>query len=235
MLRILSAVAAVAVVASGIYFSAKKVKLSYASSMSRSYASPLIIIDAGHGGFDGGAVASDGTSEKDINLAISLRLNSILNALGYRTLMVRTTDKAVDTKGDKIKSRKRSDIMYRYSLMKKNPDSVYLCIHQNFFTGSGSHGAQIFYSPNDDGSKILAQSVQDMISTQVQKDNKRQIKRCTDHVYLIHNAVVPAVLIECGFISNPNDLRNLKSEDYQGKISFAIACGLIRWLGGDCT
>ena len=95
-----------------------------------------IIIDAGHGGFDGGATAPDGTSEKDINLAVSLKLKKILTLYGYDVITLRDTDTALNTEGDTTRSKKRSDIINRYAVMEANPDSIYLCIHQNNFSAS---------------------------------------------------------------------------------------------------
>ena len=193
---------------------------------------PIILIDAGHGGFDGGAVAPDGTAEKDINLAISLRLDALLRAMGYQTEMVRSTDTSVDTDGSTLRERKRSDIFNRYALMEKNRDCIYLCVHQNFYSGASSHGAQVFYTSQNAQSKGLAESIQARIVESVQADNHRKIKPCTKDVYLIYHAPCTAVLIECGFLSNPTDLKNLKDSDYQGKIAFAIVDGLTKYLYG---
>ncbi len=189
---------------------------------------PVIIIDAGHGGFDGGAVAPDGTNEKDINLAISLKLDALLTAMGYETVMIRTTDTAVDTEGSSIRERKRSDINNRFSIMKEHPDGIYLCIHQNCYGGSSSHGAQIFYTAQNADSQALAESIQTAIVEAVQTDNHRKIKPCTKDVYLIYHAPCRAVLVECGFLSNPTDLKSLKDESFQEKIAFAIIDGMNR-------
>ena len=193
---------------------------------------PIIIIDAGHGGFDGGAVAPDGTAEKDINLAISLKLDTLLRAMGYETEMIRSTDTAVNTEGSTLRERKRSDIHNRYALMEKHRDSIYLCIHQNCYSGASSHGAQIFYTSQNAQSKALAESIQSTIVSSVQTDNHRKIKPCTKDVYLIYHAPCTAVLVECGFLSNPTDLKSLKNDDYQGKIAFAIIDGLTNYLYG---
>ncbi len=190
-----------------------------------------VIIDAGHGGFDGGATASDGTTEKDINLAVSLKLEQLLTLYGYDVIMLRDTDTALNTEGDTTRQKKRSDIMYRYSVMEQHPDSIYLCIHQNNFSASYCHGAQMFYCKATDGSKELAESMQASLRS-LQPDNDRVIKPCTDDVYLIYNATTTAVLVECGFLSNSDDLVNLKSEEYQMKLAFAISSGLNNYILG---
>ena len=190
-----------------------------------------VIIDAGHGGFDGGATAPDGTTEKDINLAISLKLEKILTLYGYDVIMLRDTDTALNTEGDTTRSKKRSDIMNRYAVMEANPDSIYLCIHQNNFSASYCHGAQMFYCKSTDGSKELAECIQTSLKA-VQPDNDRVIKPCTDDVYLIYNAKTTALLVECGFLSNRDDLLNLKNEEYQMKLAFAISSGLNNYMNG---
>ena len=190
-----------------------------------------VIIDAGHGGFDGGATAPDGTTEKDINLAVSLKLKKILTLYGYDVIMLRDTDTALNTEGDTTRSKKRSDIMNRYAVMEANPDSIYLCIHQNNFSASYCHGAQMFYCKSTDGSKELAECIQTSLKA-VQPDNDRVIKPCTDDVYLIYNAKTTALLVECGFLSNRDDLLNLKNEEYQMKLAFAISSGLNNYMNG---
>ena len=190
-----------------------------------------VIIDAGHGGFDGGATAPDGTSEKDINLAVSLKLEKILTLYGYDVIMLRDTDTALNTEGDTTRSKKRSDIMNRYAVMEANPDSIYLCIHQNNFSASYCHGAQMFYCKSTDGSKELAEYIQASLKA-LQPDNDRVIKPCTDDVYLIYNAKTTALLVECGFLSNRDDLLNLKNEEYQMKLAFAISSGLNNYMNG---
>ncbi|MBQ5901914.1 MAG: N-acetylmuramoyl-L-alanine amidase [Clostridia bacterium] len=190
-----------------------------------------VIIDAGHGGFDGGATAPDGTTEKDINLAVSLKLKKILTLYGYDVITLRDTDTALNTEGDTTRSKKRSDIMNRYAVMEANPDSIYLCIHQNNFSASYCHGAQMFYCKSTDGSKELAECIQTSLKA-VQPDNDRVIKPCTDDVYLIYNAKTTALLVECGFLSNRDDLLNLKNDEYQMKLAFAISSGLNNYMNG---
>ena len=144
-------------------------------------APPLILLDAGHGGFDGGAVAADGTAEKDINLDVTLKLDAFLRAMGYDTLLIREGDVSVETEGGSVRERKRSDIRHRYEVMEAHPGCLYLCIHQNFHTGRSS-GAQIFYTAQNEDAKALAQSLQTAIVGGLQPGNTRQIKPCTKDV-----------------------------------------------------
>ena len=184
-----------------------------------------VIIDAGHGGFDGGAVAPDGTLEKDLNLSVALKLDSVLKIMGYDTVLVRDTDvSTADDKGTE-RSQKVSDIKARLRLTEKYKDALFVSIHMNKYTSPQPHGAQVFYSQVD-GSKELAEGIQRSITAGVQTDNKRVVKKTTKDIYLLYHAVIPSVIAECGFISNPDDLLKLKSDEYQLKMAAAIAAGI---------
>ena len=184
-----------------------------------------VIIDAGHGGFDGGAVAFDGTLEKDLNLSVALKLDSVLKIMGYDTVLVRDTDvSTADDKGTE-RSQKVSDIKARLRLTEKYKDALFVSIHMNKYTSPQPHGAQVFYSQVD-GSKELAECIQRSITAGVQTDNKRVVKKTTKDIYLLYHAVIPSVIAECGFISNPDDLLKLKSDEYQMKMAAAIAAGI---------
>lgn len=184
-----------------------------------------VIIDAGHGGFDGGAVAPDGTLEKDLNLSVALKLDSVLKIMGYDTVLVRDTDvSTADDKGTE-RSQKVSDIKARLRLTEKYKDALFVSIHMNKYTSPQPHGAQVFYSQVD-GSKELAECIQRSITAGVQTDNKRVVKKTTKDIYLLYHAVIPSVIAECGFISNQNDLLKLKSDEYQLKMAAAIAAGI---------
>ena len=197
---------------------------------------PVIIIDAGHGGEDGGAVGIDGTAEKDLNLSISLKLNEILSAMGYQTRMVRTTDTSIhNADADSVRERKVSDIHNRAAIMNEYENCIYVSIHQNKYSGSSIWGAQTFYSPNNEESKELAQLIQASIANNVQPDNKRVIKQSGTNIYVLYNATKPAVMVECGFVSNANELEQLKDEEYQNKMAFAISNGIINYLFSEET
>ena len=197
---------------------------------------PVIIIDAGHGGEDGGAVGIDGTAEKDLNLSISLKLNEILSTMGYQTRMVRTTDNSIhNADADTVRERKVSDIHNRAAIMNEYENCIYVSIHQNKYSGSSIWGAQTFYSPNNEESKELAQLIQSSIANNVQPDNKRVIKQSGTNIYVLYNATKPAVMVECGFVSNANELEQLKDDEYQKKMAFAISNGIINYLFSEET
>ena len=190
----------------------------------------VIILDAGHGGFDGGAVAPDGTVEKDINLKIALTLRDFLKQSGFQVIMTRESDVSTDdVETDKIATRKKSDLKNRLGLMKDYPQAVFVSIHLNKFTTSAANGSQVFYSPQKEESKILGEYIQKSIVKLLQPENQRVNKQATSSTYLLYNADIPAVLVECGFLSNTAELKRLKDEEYQRKMAFSIFCGILEY------
>lgn len=190
-----------------------------------------VIIDAGHGGDDGGAIGIDGTVEKDINLDIALKLEKLLKFYGFDVIMTRTEDIMTCDDGlDSLRKRKVSDIHNRFDVLEKNPDAVFISIHQNKFEDNSQHGTQVFYSGNNDESKLLAESIQNSIVSVLQPDNSRVVKKSGSGIYLLYHAKLPAVLVECGFISNPAEVKKLNDEKYRMKIAILIADGLIKYL-----
>lgn len=192
---------------------------------------PVIIIDAGHGGEDGGTQSADGVLEKDVNLAICNKLDKILTRYGFTTVNIRDSDKMIYDEGSSTtRERKSSDLHNRMKIMKQYPNCIFLSIHQNHFSQSKYCGAQVFYCKSQPESALLAKSIQDSIVKSLQKDNKRQIKPCTSDVYLIYNAVTTAVMVECGFMSNETEAKKLADNTYQYEMALAIAHGLVNYL-----
>ena len=184
------------------------------------------MVNSAHGGFDGGAVAGDGTVEKNINLEISNKLSDFLTLCGFRVIMTRTSDDSTDNIDGSVAKRKRNDLENRLLLMEKNPDSIYVSIHLNKFTTSAASGTQVFYSPKFKESEILSKAIQKRVVDMLQPENTRTVKKGTSATFLLKNAKVPAVIVECGFLSNKYDLEKLKDEEYQSQMAFAIACGI---------
>ncbi len=190
--------------------------------------SKTIILDAGHGGFDGGASADDGTVEKDINLQISQIVCSMLRFNGYEVIMTRNSDTGTeDDESAAIAKRKKSDLSNRLQLMKDNPEAIFVSIHLNKFTTSAANGAQVFYTKNYTQAYDLANCIQSSIKTLIQPENTRVVKQGTSSTYLLKNAAVPAIIVECGFLSNKQELEKLKTEEYQSKMAFAITSGIM--------
>ena len=195
-----------------------------------------MLLDPGHGGFDGGALTDDGAAEKDVNLAVSLKLRDFLRFLGYRVTMTRESDCSVETEGSTVRERKVSDIHHRMEMMQAAGNAVFISIHQNHFSQKRYRGAQVFYTPCfPESSAHLAGCIQDAVVSALQPDNTRQIKECGSSVYLLYHAVRPAVMVECGFLSNDDEAARLHDELYQKQLSLCIAAGFADYCGGERT
>ncbi|MCL2884718.1 MAG: N-acetylmuramoyl-L-alanine amidase [Oscillospiraceae bacterium] len=185
-----------------------------------------ILIDPGHGGLDSGAVASDGTKEKTLNLAIALDLRDVLTVLGFPVRMTRADDRDLgDADASTIRAKKISDMNNRLALYQNA--ALVLSIHQNTFGQSIYSGAQVFYGPQNPASKPLADAVQQCLRDMLEPDNHRLPKRAGGDIFLLYNTTVPAVIVECGFLSNPPELAKLKTPDYQRALAFAVTRGVL--------
>lgn len=187
----------------------------------------VIIIDAGHGGIDGGATSCTGIPESHINLQISLRLNDLVQLLGFETKMIRKTDTSVYTEGNTIAAQKVSDLKQRVKLVNETKNAVLVSVHQNTFLDSRYSGAQVFYA-NDDTSRELAKVMQADLISNLNPGSKRQCKS-SDGIYLMQNIQRPGVLIECGFLSNPEEEANLLTAEYQKQIASVVATCVSRF------
>ena len=184
-----------------------------------------IVIDAGHGGEDGGAIGQLDVNEKDINLKISIILKDLFELGGYKVIMTRDGDYSIEDTGlGTIAARKSSDIKNRVKICSQNGIDAVLSIHQNHFQDSKYSGAQMFYGINTD-SELLAESIQKNIVENIQPENQRKIKKAEKSIYLLNHVGVPAVIVECGFISNMDETIKLMDEEYQHKMAYAIYMG----------
>ena len=186
-----------------------------------------IIIDPGHGGIDGGAVGISGVIEKDVNLDISLKLKCLLEFMGYDVIMTRETDISIhDGDAQTVRQKKISDLHNRLLIASEHPRAVYLSIHQNNFGDSSQRGMCFYYSPNDPQSKDFAEALRESMLMYLQPENKRQIKAADKSLFIMYNAENPAVLIECGFLSNPDEEKLLTAQEYQYKICLTVLSAL---------
>jgi N-acetylmuramoyl-L-alanine amidase len=193
---------------------------------------PIVIVDAGHGGEDGGAVGIGGVQEKDLNLSIALKTADQLRFFGYTVLITRTADQMTCDDGlPTLRQRKKSDIQNRLALLEETENAFLVSIHQNFF-GGYAKGAQIFYSGNNPESKTIAQIMQNAFASMLQPENERLPKKATTDIYLLYKATRPAVMAECGFLSNGTDIANLTDSGYQSRIAFVISCAMTDYFGG---
>ena len=190
-----------------------------------------VIIDAGHGGVDGGTSADDGTLEKNLNLQIALKLDEMLNSFGVETVLIRETDISIhDADAQTIRQKKVSDLKNRLNIINNTDDSIFVSIHQNHFGESQYHGTQIFYSKNNPDSQKLADCIRLPVVSYLQTDNTREIKQSGSEIFLLSNAQSPSVMVECGFLSNSDETNRLKDENYQQKLAFIISLGIIDYF-----
>lgn len=190
--------------------------------------SVTVIIDPGHGGEDGGAVAPDGTVEKDINLSIALKLKELFDKNGVKAVMTRDEDISICDDGlDTLKLRKKSDMKNRLTMFDSSPNNIAISIHQNKFPQSKYSGAQIFYSANNPLSSKLAQCIRKSVVEKLQPENNRECKPADKNIYLLYNCKKPAVIVECGFLSNSDELALLKNDEYQNKLAATIYDGFV--------
>ncbi len=171
-------------------------------------------------------MAPDGTVEKHINLMIAEKLESMLVLSGFRVIMTRERDVGTDTVEGSISTRKKSDLQNRLKLMEDNPDAVYVSIHLNKFTTSSANGAQVFYTPNFKEAEILGECIQGSVIKKLQPDNTRVVKQGYKSTFLLSKAKVPAVIVECGFLSNTAECERLQNDRYRSQMAFAIMCGI---------
>lgn len=194
---------------------------------------PKILVDAGHGGVDGGAVATDDTLEKDLNLKIALKLENLLKFLGFDVVMIRQTDVSIHNDDAKtIRQKKISDLKNRLKLLDEGNCECLISVHMNMYSEEKYSGTQVFYGGKNEYSKILAEKIQTAVKYHLQQQNERVIKESTKSIYILYNAKKPAVMVECGFLSNNNELLKLKDDTYQLKMAFCIADGLIDYKFG---
>jgi len=192
---------------------------------------PTVIIDAGHGGEDGGAVGRNGVLEKELNLAISEDLATLLRSSGYKVIMTRSDDRMLYDRSVDYRGRKKLlDLNARVDIAKKTEMAIFISIHMNSFTDSRYSGLQVYYSENDPTSHSLAESIQSTVCESLQKDNQRKVKSSGGKIYLLDRIDSPAVLVECGFISNPEECELLCSEKYRKELSLALFCGINRYI-----
>ena len=203
-------------------------KLNVYAAEDRTARSACIVIDAGHGGEDGGAQSADGVSESGINLNIAKYLRDYLVLSGYEVKMTREDDTPMgDTALPTLAERRRSDFAERLKLFNSDNTDMAISIHQNKFTEPQYSGAQVFYSPNNIESERLAECIRNSIVGLLQPQNSRQNKKSGSEIYLLYNCTKPCVLVECGFLSNPEEAAKLNTEEYQKQLAFAIYSAVI--------
>lgn len=188
---------------------------------------PTVIIDPGHGGIDAGASVSN-VLEKNINLDISLILKHFLESYGFDVVLTRDTDTQVCTDKN-VKSKKRADLQKRVDIFNSSNKNIVISIHQNMFSQEQYNGTQTFYSKNNADSEILANCIQSSVRKLLQPDNQRECKQAGSEIFILDNTHSVCVLVECGFLSNRNDLQNLTDKKYQNEIAYSICLGFLEY------
>lgn len=189
-----------------------------------------IIIDAGHGLPDGGAIGINGTVEQQLNLEISIKLQKMLEQSGAKVVLTRSDENAMYiNKSEKLRKNKLNDLKTRKEIIDSVNADIFVSIHMNKFEQSKYHGAQVFYSNYPQKSKILAETVQQNIKQLTDNSNNRKIKMKND-IFLLKNCQIPSILIECGFLSNPQEEQQLNDDAYQTKIVYSIYHGILDYF-----
>ena len=194
-----------------------------------------IVLDAGHGGEDGGA-QGNGLSEKDLNLDITLRVATLLRKQGVNVVLTRDTDVLLYDKNSDYEGKKKyQDVRKRLEIANSCENPVLVSIHMNYFSQTKYSGLQVWYSKNDSRSKILANLIQSNVKSTLQENNTRAIKEATSSIFLLHNATFPAVLIECGFLSNPDEARALGDANYRQDLANTIFHSIMTYISQNNT
>ncbi|SFQ21157.1 N-acetylmuramoyl-L-alanine amidase [Lachnospiraceae bacterium XBB1006] len=185
-----------------------------------------IVIDPGHGGKDPGKIAADGTKEKELNLQVAEKLAAALKKRGYQVILTRTKDV---TATGKAESRKNEDMAKRIACIKKAEADICVSIHMNSYEVASAWGAQVFYYEKNSASKMLGEQIQESIRQHVCPENGRSEAGNTSY-FLLKNSPCPAIIVECGFLSNPLEAEKLKDNTYQKKLAEAICYGILNYF-----
>lgn len=190
---------------------------------------PTVILDAGHGGMDSGAVSVFGDEEKHLNLAVTKKLGAFLENAGVRVIYTRSEDVMLQSE-NAVGSRKTRDLMKRVEIAKNNPEAVFVSIHMNTLPIEKYKGLQVFYTEQNDANRALAQVIQNTVRSTLQQDNNRVAKDAEGKIYILDRINQPAILIECGFLSNREETTLLKDEAYQAKLAYVLAHPILDFL-----
>ncbi len=190
----------------------------------------VIVIDAGHGSPDGGAVGISGTVEKDINLKIATKLQSILERSGSKVIITRSDDNAINDKDYKtIRDIKKSDMKMRRNYRDQYGADIFVSIHMNKFESEKPHGAQVFYSATPENSRILGECIQSELKNICDPSNTRLAKVADKSIYILKDSTIPAVIVECGFLSNKEEEKKLNTDEYQSGLAWGIYSGIQKY------
>lgn len=198
--------------------------------MATPVSSKTIIVDAGHGGEDGGAVSCNGVSEAEINLKIALKLQQLLEQSGSNVVLTRSDNNAIyDVDKKTLREKKNSDIRNRVRIGNNSSADIFVSIHLNKIPENQYYGWQTFFKDGNEDGKRLANCIQNNLNETIQKENKRTPLKI-NNVYIIKHVEIPTVIVECGFLSNPEEERQLQHEEYQTKLAWGIYNGIMEFF-----
>ena len=207
------------IIVSGLYFTIQK---QNTVETMLPVNSKVIILDAGHGGWDPGKTGTQGDNEKNINLQIAQKLKQYLEQGGAVVYMTRNSDEALgEKKGEDMKERKR--------IANESEGDIFVSIHQNAFPKGSAKGAQVFYHKQSQEGKKLAEEIQKSLKKYVDDENIREVKENTNY-YILKKTELPSALVECGFLSNLEEEKKLNTEEYQQKVAWAIYVGIMNYF-----
>ncbi|MBR6727404.1 MAG: N-acetylmuramoyl-L-alanine amidase [Clostridia bacterium] len=188
--------------------------------------SPVIVLDVGHGGEDGGATGTNGILEKELNLRLTEDLAALLRLAGYTVVETRTEDRLLYSEGTKKGHKKQSDLENRLAVAAQYESCILISIHMNTFPDQRCRGTQVWYSQNHPESRALAEAVQSTVKKLLQPENNRKIKAATSSIYMLRHAKAPAILVECGFLSTPSDCERLCDTVYQRELTLSLLAAI---------
>ena len=189
-----------------------------------------IVIDAGHGVPDEGAQSSTGTTEAETNLKISLKLQNLLEQSGCTVILTRSDENAIyDVDSNTLKQKKISDIRNRVKIGNESSADIFVSIHLNKIPQQQYYGWQCFYKEGNEQSNKLAKSIQENLNKSMQKENNRVAKKI-DNIYIIKHVEIPTSIVECGFLSNPEEEKQLLDDNYQNRLAWGIYSGIINYF-----
>lgn len=195
-----------------------------------SLSSLTVVLDPGHGGEDCGAIGVNGVYEKDLNLSVSKSVAALLRAGGTKVVMTRTEDLLLYDKSSHYQGQKKvQDLMNRRKKAEEYSDGIFISIHMNAFSDPRYCGLQVWYSPNHPASQRLAEHIQTDSRALLLPHNHRQIKVAGENIYLLHHLTCPAVLVECGFLSNPGECNTLSSIEYQRQLALSLSTSILKY------
>ncbi len=205
--------------------------LGAAPSGSSAPAYTTVVIDAGHGGEDGGTSSAAGLVEKDINLSIAKKLAEMLRANGVNVVMTREDDRLLYDRNIDFHGRKKKlDMAARLNIINQAENAIFVSIHMNSYTSPQYSGLQVWYSPHNADSEVLASVIQAGNKALLQPDNERKIKSATSTIFLLDKATCPAVLVECGFLSNPDEAAEFASDDHRQRVALLLCSSILEFL-----